>query len=261
MMRTEQATLAGHGAAVTRPASPKARPDAVVLLQGIARTRFSLGRMARGLAAAGLETYNLGGPSPRLRLEAQVERFRRDLEGLAREIRGDDGAPRRLHGVGHSLGGIVLRVALAQAEGVIPGRLVAIGAPFLGLHVANVVARYRAARLVLGPAIEDLVWQGPALRRLARVAQAGCDMPEVGIVLSRCGFQPLIPASWINAWLGIARNTDGTVEIESARGDDLWPPPADVVDVGFGHTFMAAQPEVVRQTAHFLSHGRFAPGP
>lgn len=259
-MRTEQATLAGHGAAATRPAPPKARPDAVVLLQGIARTRFSLGRMARGLAEAGFETFNLGGPSPRLRLEAQVARFRRDLEGLAREIRSDERPP-TLHGIGHSLGGIVLRAALTQAEGVVPGRLVAIGAPFLGLHVANVVARFRIARLVLGPAIEDLMWHSPALRRLARAAKAEGDVPEVGIVLSRCGFQPLIPASWINAWLGIVGNTDGTVEIESARGDGLWPEPADVLDVKFGHTFMAAQPEVVRQTAHFLIHGRFAPGP
>lgn len=71
------------------------------------------------------------------------------------------------------------------------------------------------------------------------------------------GFQPLLPAAWINAWLGV-NDTDGTIQAASARGDGLWPPPADVLEVRTGHTFMAEKTEVIRQTAHFLAHGRFA---
>jgi alpha-beta hydrolase superfamily lysophospholipase len=50
-----------------------------------------------------------------------------------------------MHGVGHSMGGVVLRVALAHAESIVPGRVVAIATPFLGTRVAEVVCQHRVA--------------------------------------------------------------------------------------------------------------------
>ena len=244
----------GRFAPVARPGERR-RPHPVMLLQGIVRSRFSLGRMARGLADAGFEVYNLGGPSPRLPLDLQVARFRRDLERLGRELSElHHGEPPVMHGVGHSMGGVVLRVALAQADGLVPGRVVAIATPFLGTRVADVVCQHRIARLVLGSALRDLSWHSAAICRLA--ASVG-EQPAVGVILGRRGFQPLLPAAWINAWLGM-KDTDGTIQPASARGEGLWPPPADVLAVRTGHTFMAEKREVIRQTAHFLAHGRFA---
>ena len=69
--------------------------------------------------------------------------------------------------------------------------------------------------------------------------------------------QPLLPAAWINAWFGV-KDADGTIQPASARGEGLWPPPADVLIVQTGHTFMTEKVEVIRQTAHFFAHGRFA---
>jgi triacylglycerol lipase len=250
----ESAVPEGRFAPVAQPEGrPRAHP--VMLLQGIVRSRLSLGRMARGLAAAGFEVYNVGGPSPRLPLEIQVARFRRDLEQLGRELsRLHGGAPPIIHGVGHSMGGVVLRVALAQAANIVPGRVVAVATPFLGTRVADMVCRHRIARLVLGAALRDLSWHSAAIRRLA--ARVGAA-PAIGVILGQRGFQPLLPAAWINAWLGV-KDTDGTIQPASARGDGLWPPPADVLEVRTGHTFMAEKTEVIRQTAHFLAHGRFA---
>lgn len=250
----EIAVPEGRLAPVAQPEG-RARPNPVTLLQGIVRSRFSLHRMARGLADAGFEVYNLGGPSPRLPLEVQVARFRRSLERLGHELRRlHGGEPPVMHGVGHSMGGVVLRVALAQADNIVPGRVVAVATPFLGTRVADVVCRQRIARLVLGAALRDVSWQSAAIRRLA--ASVG-EEPAVGVILGQRGFQPLLPAAWINAWLGL-KDTDGTIQPASARGDGLWPPPADVLVVRAGHTFMAEKSEVIRQTAHFLAHGRFA---
>lgn len=116
------------------------------------------------------------------------------------------------------------------------------------------MCQHRIARLVLGSALRDLSWHSAAIRRLA--ASVG-EQPAVGVILGRRGFQPLLPAAWINAWLGM-KDTDGTIQPASARGEGLWPPPADVLAVRTGHTFMAEKREVIRQTAHFLAHGRFA---
>jgi hypothetical protein len=65
------------------------------------------------------------------------------------------------------MGGAVLRVALAQAEGIVPGRVVAVATPFLGTRVADVVCQHQVARLVLGSALRDRSWHSAAIRRLA----------------------------------------------------------------------------------------------
>ena len=248
----DTAVLKGRLAPVAEPERQR-RPAPVMLLPGMARSRLSLRRMAGGLAAAGFEVYNVGSPGPRLPLEIQVSRFRSSLERLGRELARRHGEPPLMHGVGHSMGGIVLRAALAQADGIVPGRMVAIATPFLGARVADLVCRHRLPRLALGSALLDLSWRSAAIRRLA--ASVG-EQPAVGVVLGRRGFQPLLPAAWINAYLGL-EDTDGTIAPASARGDGLWAPPADVLLVEAGHTFMAEKAEVIRQTAHFLTHGRF----
>ena len=56
---SEAAIPEGRFAPVAQPEG-RPRPHPVILLQGIVRSRFSLMRMARGLAAAGFEVYNLG---------------------------------------------------------------------------------------------------------------------------------------------------------------------------------------------------------
>jgi hypothetical protein len=177
---------------------------------------------------------------------------------LGRELaRLNGGEAPVMHGVGHSMGGVVLRVALAQAASIVPGWVVAIAAPFLGTRVAEVVCQHRIARRVMGEALRDLTWHSAAIRRLAESAG---EQPGVGVVLGQPGFQLLLPSAWINAWIGV-KDTDGTIQPASARGDGLWPPPADVLTVRTGHTFMAEKVEVIRQTAHFLAPGRFARPP
>lgn len=252
-MKLERALLGEPLAPVATP-DRAARSEPVVLLQGLVRTRFSLRRLAHGLAAAGFDVYNTGGPGPRQPLEAQVAKFRAALEQLGERFRQRyPGEVPVVHGVGHSLGGIVLRVAMAEAEGVRAGRLVATATPFLGVRIADLVAGWPGAVRLLGPALDDIGWQSPVMRRLAAAAS---ERPEVGVILGQCGFQPLLPAAWLNAWLGLT-NTDGTIQACSARGDGLWPPPTDVLVVRRGHTFIAEKREVIDQCAHFLIHGRF----
>lgn len=252
-MQLQHALFGEPLAPVATPPRP-ARNEPVVLLQGLMRSRYSLRRLAHGLAAAGFDVYNTGGPGPRQPIEAQVAKFRRELEQLGERFRRRyPGVEPTVHGVGHSLGGIVLRAAMAEAEGIRPGRLVATATPFLGARIADLVAGWPGALRLLGPALEDIGWHSPVMRRLAAAAGA---LPEVGVILGQCGFQPLLPAAWLNAWLGL-RNGDGTIQPCSARGDGLWPPPIDVLVVRRGHTFIAEKREVIDQSAHFLIHGHF----
>jgi Alpha/beta hydrolase family len=222
----------------------------VLLLHGLGRTPLSLRRMARGLEASGFRVLNFAYPTRTLGLAALIDVVGKRLQ----EVAASGEARPVLHGVGHSLGGVVLRALLAgppapwRAE-----RLVTIASPHRGARLVAPLLRRRTMRRWFGPVLADLAWDSTALQALAARASGAI---EVGAIYGAGRSRPLAPAAWINARLGLI-DTDGTVEAGSACGAPWWPPFDDCLEVWCGHTFIAADPEVVRQTIAFLRNGRF----
>jgi len=222
----------------------------VVLLHGLSRTHFSMRRMANGLEKAGFRVLNSGYPTRVLGLAGLVDYVRRRLVAQAPP---PDGEP-VLHGVGHSLGGVVLRGVLADPPAAWrAGRLVTIAAPHRGARIVELLLRHAPLRRWYGPVLADLAWECDSLRALAT---HGAGTVEVGAIFGSARFLPLSPATLINAGLGL-QGTDGTVERSSACGAPWWPPFEDCIEVRRGHTFIAADPAVIRQTVAFLKNGRF----
>jgi hypothetical protein len=209
--------------------------------------------MAGALQAAGFDVQNLSYPCRRLPLLELVDVVRTTL--AARKPAG--AAQPVAHGVGHSLGGVVLRAVLAEPPPPWrPGRLVSIAAPHRGARVVAPLLRNPAARSFFGPVLADLAWESPALRALPR--QSGAL--EVGAIAGCGRFRPFVPAAWVNARLGLIATTDGTVERDSACGAPWLPPFQDWTDVDCGHTFITARAETIRQTLAFLARGSFDHG-
>jgi triacylglycerol lipase len=206
--------------------------------------------MVRALEASGFRALNLACPTRVLGLAALIDYVRRRLQ----ETVAPGEAP-VLHGVGHSLGGVVLRAVLADPP---PpwraGRLVTIASPHRGARIVAPLLRRRVMQRWFGPVLADLAWESSALRACAA---CGPGTVEVGAIFGGGRFQPLVPAAWINARLGISGMTDGTVEAASACGAPWWPVFKDCLEVRRGHTFIASDPQVIRQTLAFLANGRF----
>lgn len=222
--------------------------ETVLLLHGLARSRWSMWAMERALKRRGYAVLNFAHPTRRQSLDALVTHLATRVGG----IRPAPGRSNRLHAVGHSLGGIVLLALFARMpEPWQPGRLVAIGSPFQGAKVADVVGGWRLARSFFGPVLRDLGWQSEALRALA------ADGVEIGAIAGGGRFAVLNPGSLINARLGVLRDSDGTVEIAAALGAPWLKPFADQLQVEAGHAFLPARPAVIEATLHFLEHGRF----
>ena len=80
--------------------------DRVILLHGLARSPRSMARLARALQAAGYDVINHGYASRRHDVATLAAQVRALLAGLPAV----DG---RTHLVGHSLGGLLIRAALA----------------------------------------------------------------------------------------------------------------------------------------------------
>lgn len=206
--------------------------------------------LEQALRRRGYATINVDYPSRRFGLDGLVDHLR---SRLARE-QPKAGRSTRLHGVGYSLGGIVLIALAGELPGPWrPGRLVTIGSPHRGARVADVVAGWRFARNVLGPILVDLGWESRALQNLARRAEG----LEIGAIAGERA-RPVGAGALINARLGLQGGTDGTVEILAALGAPWLPPFTDRIRVRAGHFVLPAHPTVIRETLHFLEHGRFS---
>lgn len=93
------------------PRSPPPPRELVVLVHGLLRTPRSLGSLARSLERDGFATCRFGYPSVRGSLEGHARAFAAELARLEATAGGQ-----RLHVVGHSMGNVVARAALALAQ-------------------------------------------------------------------------------------------------------------------------------------------------
>ena len=114
----------------------QARTQAVVLLHGLAANRLVMIRLSKFLDDHGYETANWGYRSIRGSIASHARAVQRKLDELVANGRHDV-----IHIVTHSMGGIVARRAIALARPANLGRLVMLGPPNRGSHVARRLAR------------------------------------------------------------------------------------------------------------------------
>ena len=113
----------------------QSRKNLVVLLHGLGANRFVMTRLAWLLRQGGFEVDNLGYRSTHGSIESHATRLRGHL---AR--RNNDAEVERIHLVTHSMGGIVARRALREEKPAKLGRIVMLGPPNAGSHVARLFA-------------------------------------------------------------------------------------------------------------------------
>ncbi len=219
---------------------PPMRGKAVVVLHGLAGTRLTMALLCRHLERYGdYATFNVSYPSTR---DGVAEHAR----ALARVIEGLEGIE-EIHFVGHSMGNIVIRHYLADAEsgrGVDPriGRFVMLAPPNHGSSLAVQFADEMLVSALLGESGQQLGREWTWLE--SELAVPRC---EFGIVAggrgNDRGFNPLVPG-----------DDDGVIAVASTR----LPGAADFVRVSALHAILPAEPEVMAHTLNFLQNGRFA---
>ena len=208
----------------------------LVLLHGLGRTRRSMRRLAGEGARRGYRICNIGYASRRAGIAAHAENVARMLDAL----RGDG----PLYAVTHSMGGIVLRAALAGDR--LPhdsvGRVVMLAPPGGGSELADWLGRTPLLRLALGPAAPEL--------RTGAVGVADALPPvhfELGVIAGASPRRTLAAALF-------GGPNDGKVSVARAGMAGM----RELLVVPYGHTFIMNAPEVIAQTFHFLEHGSFA---
>ena len=193
--------------------------DLVVLVHGMGRTPLSMWPLARVLEREGYDVLNWGyssyGPT--------VEELGRQLVAAVSERSRPAGT--RVHFVTHSLGGIIVRAALAGDPPADVGRIVMLGPPNAGSHAAD----------------RALPWLGWLWKPMAELTTAetstarSLPLPqdiEIGIV---------------------AGSRDARVSVEESHLSCE----TDHVVVPAGHSFLMLRADVQELVFAFLRDGRF----
>ncbi len=210
------------------------RPQLVVLLHGLGRSRHMFSELIKTLEARGYEVADLAYPSTRRPLSAQAD----DLAALLGRIEGVE----RVSFVTHSLGGMVLRQLLAEErayqETTAPGRAVLIAPPSQGARLADLLRDLPAYRALSGPAGQEIT-----TKAAPKLPPANIPFGVIaGIKGDGAGYNPLLPGE-----------DDGVVSLAETRLEGA----ADYLTVESLHTFIASHPTTIRAVPCFLAKGRF----
>ena len=152
-------------------------------------------------------------------------------------------APRTLHLVGHSLGGLVIYRFLERHPDSPPGRVVFLGVPTVGSRLARDVGRWSLGAAVLGRCVADEL--------LVERERRWVDPRPLGII---AGTRPLGLAPLLLQRGGDAGPNDGTVAVSETR----LPGAADHITVGASHMGLLMSARVAEETSLFLREGHFA---
>jgi len=204
--------------------------QSVVLVNGLWLNNLALQPLVWRLQHAGFRAYAFSYPSRREDLQANARGLQEFISSVPGEI---------VHCVGYSLGGMVLRALFRDYPNQRPGRVVLLGSPQTGSHVAQVLSRSRAGRWLTGRSVADLL------------AGAYREQPwfdrEIGVI---AGSRPLGLGRLVATLPGIS---DGTIQVEETKV----PGARDTIVLPVAHSAMLWSPSVAEQVATFLRNGRF----
>jgi triacylglycerol lipase len=213
--------------------------ECVILLHGLGRFRQSMRGLERHLKSRGFTTINLAYPSTTKTIETIAETH------LARAVRGCEAqGAGKIHFVGHSLGGLVVRQYLQHHSVPAGSRLVMLSPPNQGSELVDLLLHVPFYRWITGPAGQEL-GRGPG-SVVNRLKPVGI---EVGVIAGNFSINLVFSAF-------LEGPDDGMVSVKSA----MLPEMQDFIVVPNTHTFIMKDPLVMKQVAHFLKHGKFDRG-
>ncbi len=215
------------------PHHPKT--ERVLLIHGLARTSRSMRLLAKALKGRGYDTLLIDYPSTKAGIEALSE------QTLPKLLSSCEAG--RTHVVTHSMGGILLRHCLRNADLENLGRTVMLGPPNGGSELIDKLQHLRLFQRLNGPASVQLGTSASGfLRGLPPVNF------ELGVIAGDVSLNPIFNTV-------MPGPNDGKVTVEATKVQGA----AAHLTVHTSHTFMMNNPLVISQVEAFLRSGAFEP--
>lgn len=209
--------------------------DCVVLLHGIGRTKITMSLLAGYFFLQGYDVINLDYASRQKPIELLAE----DLDKALAERNAEKAG--KVHFIGYSLGGLVIRACLGRRRPGNLGRVVMIGTPNHGSEVADFLKDWPLYQKYFGPAGQQLT-TGHGLGDMF-----GNIDYDLGVIAGKMSIDP------VSSLFLLPGKNDGKVSVESTRIEGM----KDHIVLNTTHTFMVNNPFVMKQACYFIEHGAF----
>jgi pimeloyl-ACP methyl ester carboxylesterase len=210
--------------------------EQVVLVHGLWMHGALMQWMARRIARMGYAVHCYSYPSVSVTMAENARRLAAFCEALD---------ARRLHLVGHSLGGLLIarmldEPGIATRLGLDIGRVVLMGSPFVDIYAARRLGRVRIGGIAMGASVAEWL-RGARPDNLSRY--------DIGVIAGNRG---------VGLGRLVARDLpvphDGTISV----AETVVPGARDSIVLNVSHSEMVISTAVVRQVCEFLRRGRFA---
>jgi pimeloyl-ACP methyl ester carboxylesterase len=226
--------------ACAQDTAPATKPDeCVILLHGLARTALSMQRMERSLEGNGYYVANVDYPSRDHEIEVLAPLAIED--GL--DQCGENSGTSTVHFVTHSLGGILVRVYLADNAIAKLGRVVMLAPPNQGSKAVDEMERIPGFDWLNGPAGYQL-GKGPESVPL----RLGAPDFDFAVIAGDRTIDPITSAL-------LDDPDDGKVSVSDTRLEGM----RDFVVVPVSHALIMQDREVIRLVMNYLARGSFSP--
>lgn len=208
--------------------------DYVVILHGIARSNKHMQKLATYLQKDGFDVINLSYPSTTYTIEDLTEIINKEIfQRTTKE--------KRIHFIGYSMGGLMVRALIHKYNYKNLGKVIQLAPPNQGSEVADFVKNFWPYKKIFGPAGQQLITDQSAVNHLF-----GEVNYELGIIVGNATIDPI--SSVI-----IPGENDGKVAVERTKLEGM----KDHIVVSASHTFFPSNKEVQKQTLYFLKNGNF----
>lgn len=209
--------------------------DAVVILHGIFRTSRSMSKIANFLQKSGFQTLNINYPSTKYSIENLADIIHLQIQQISASVD-------KIHFVGYSMGGLLIRAYIKKYQPQNIGRIVMIGTPNKGSEVADFIQNWWLYKKLYGQAGQQLISSQKDFGHIF----SNLEGIEVGII---AGNRPL---DLISSKI-ISKPNDGKVSVESTMLSGM----KEHIIMPHNHTFIINKPQVWRQILAFLENGKF----
>jgi pimeloyl-ACP methyl ester carboxylesterase len=206
----------------------------VVLLHGVLRTSRCMASLASFLKIQGYDILNIDYPSSKYDIATIANVIHPLIQEFAKQVD-------KLHFVGYSMGGLVIRAYLHKYNPGNLARVVMIATPNGGSEIADFLQNFWFYRKIYGPAGAQLITDQTSFREIF-----GHINYELGIISGISNF-------YIIASLIMDKESDGRVSVANTKIVGM----KEQVTIKAGHTFIASNKKTLQFTSAFLLHGTF----
>ena len=208
--------------------------DYVIILHGITRSNKHMQKLATYLQKDGFDVINLSYPSTTHKIEDLTEIINKEISQRTPE-------KKRIHFIGYSMGGLMVRALIHKYNYKNLGKVVQLAPPNQGSELADFVKNFWPYKKIFGPAGQQLITDQSAVKHIF-----GEVNYELGIIAGNATIDPISSAI-------IPGENDGKVAVERTKLEGM----KDHIVVSASHTFFPFNKEVQKQTLYFLKNSNF----